>query len=366
MNEAKAMKRVLVAMSGGVDSSVAAILLKEQGYSLVGVTMKVWDYEGVGVKGKETGCCSLDSINDARSLALRMGFPHYVIDLKEVFRKHIINNFVREYMAGHTPNPCVLCNAHVKWEALLEKADQLGCDYIATGHYAGIREVLGRYVISKGKDLGKDQSYVLWGISQKNLARTLLPLGTYHKSEIREIARKHHFERIASKSESYEICFVPDNDYRGFLKRNVEGIGTALDGGEIKDKHGKVLGKHKGYPFYTIGQRRGLEIAMGEPAYVTHIDSDSNTITLGLKEDLLSTHATIRDVNMVMLQEIPADGMQVTGKVRYHDKGTPCTIKPFGTGALLVEFDEPVSAITPGQSAVFYLGDDVVAGGIIA
>lgn len=357
--------RILVAMSGGVDSSVAAILLKEAGHELVGITMKVWDYESSGVKGKETGCCSLDSINDARRLALGMGFPHYVIDLRDEFRQRIIENFVDEYMKGRTPNPCVLCNSYVKWGALLHKADQLGCDAIATGHYAGVREENGRYIISRGVDTAKDQSYVLWGISQQNLARTVLPLGGYTKPQIREIARHHGFTAIAGKPESFEICFIPDNDYRSFIRRNVEGVEEKLAGGDIVDTSGKVLGKHKGYPFYTIGQRRGLDIALGEPAYVSHIDPVSNTITLGFREDTLSTHMTVRDLNMVKLTAIPAEGIHVTGKIRYHDKGTGCVIRPMGGNVLLAEFDQPVSSITPGQSAVFYHGDDIVAGGII-
>ena len=357
--------KVLVAMSGGVDSSVAAVLLAQEGYSLVGVTMKVWDYAGVGVKGKETGCCSLDSINDARKIADSIGFPHYVIDLRDIFRKKIIDNFISEYLRGRTPNPCVLCNSFVKWEALLQKADQLGCDYIATGHYAKIHESEGRYVISKGSDDLKDQSYVLWGISQENLARTLLPLGNYTKPEIRQIASKHGFKSIANKSESYEICFVPDNDYRGFLMRSVEGIENELEGGDVVDTSGKVLGKHRGYPFYTIGQRKGLDIALGKPAYVSNIDPENNRVTLGFREDLLSTHATVKQVNMVKYGRVPLEGLKVTGKVRYHDQGTPCTITPFGDDTLMAVFDKPVSAITPGQSAVFYQDDDIIAGGII-
>lgn len=359
-------KRVLVAMSGGVDSSVAAILLAEQGYELVGITMKVWDYEGAGVPGKETGCCSLDSINDARSLALRMGFPHYVIDLREIFREKIISNFIAEYLRGNTPNPCVMCNSHVKWEALLQKADQLGCTHIATGHYAGVGIHDGRYFVSRGLDTKKDQSYVLWGISQQNLARTLLPLGGYRKPEIREIAANHGFESLAKKAESYEICFVPDNDYRGFLKRSEDGLEERLAGGKIVDKDGKELGTHKGYPFYTIGQRKGLDVALGEPAYVTAIDPETNTVTLGFKDDVLSSETMVKDLNLMKYNAIPPEGLELIGKVRYHHEGVPCRIKPFGFNALSVEFSEPVSAITPGQSAVFYEGGDIVAGGILA
>jgi tRNA-specific 2-thiouridylase len=359
-------KRVLVAMSGGVDSSVAAILLAEQGYELVGITMKVWDYEGVGHKGKETGCCNLDSINDARSLALSMGFPHYVIDLRDIFKEKIISNFISEYLRGHTPNPCVQCNSHVKWEALLLKADQLGCSHIATGHYARVFQADDRYYISRSADPLKDQSYVLWGINQKNLARTLLPLGGFTKPEIREIAARHGFVALSKKGESYEICFVPDNDYRGFLKRSEPGLEEKLAGGAIVNKEGKVLGSHKGFPFYTIGQRKGLEVALGEPAYVTAIDPEKNQVTLGFKDDVFSQEMMVKEVNFMKFGAIPSEGLRLTGKVRYHDKGTSCLVKPFGFQALSVEFEQPVSAITPGQSAVFYEGDDVVAGGIIA
>jgi tRNA-uridine 2-sulfurtransferase len=357
--------RILVAMSGGVDSSVAAILLKEQGYDLVGITMKVWDYESSGVKGKETGCCSLDSINDARRIALNMGFPHYVLDLREEFRKNIIINFVDEYMKGRTPNPCVLCNSYVKWEALLNRAEQLGCEAIATGHYASVRQEKGRFLVSKGVDAAKDQSYVLWGISQKNLSRTLLPLGGYTKPQIREIASSHGFHSIALKSESYEICFIPDNDYRGFIRRNVEGIEERLKDGNLLNQKGEIIGKHKGFPFYTIGQRRGLDTALGKPAYVSHIDPENNTVTLGFRDDILSTHMVVSEVNFQKYESIPAHGLDVTGKVRYHDKGTACTIRPMGDRNLMAEFHHPVSAVTRGQSAVFYDGIDLVAGGII-
>ncbi len=352
-------------MSGGVDSSVAAILLYHQGYELVGITMKVWDYAGSGVKGKETGCCSLDSIHDARKVADKMGFAHYVLDLREEFRHRIIEDFISEYMQGRTPNPCIHCNSFVKWGALLQKADQLGCDYIATGHYARVRAEGSRYIISRGVDPLKDQSYVLYGISQENLSRTLLPLGGYRKPAIRDLAAEHGFTFLAEKGESYEICFIPDNDYRSFLRRNVRGIEKKLAGGNIVDKSGKVLGKHKGYPFYTIGQRRGLDVALGEPAYVSHIDPVTNTVTLGFHDEILSTHMTVKDITMVKYPAIPGDGLKVMGKVRYHDKGTSCTIRAFGTGNLMAVFDNPVAAVTPGQSAVFYEDDDVVAGGII-
>lgn len=353
-----------MAMSGGLDSSVSAILLREQGYDLVGITMKTWDYASSGGSRKETGCCSLDSINDARILAVNLGFPHYVLDLREEFQEHIISNFIDEYMHGRTPNPCVLCNSYVKWDALLKKADQLKCDYIATGHYAAVREENGRYVLSKGIDSKKDQSYVLYGISQENLGRTLLPLGGYHKSEIREIAKDRGFEFLANKSESFEICFIPDNDYRGFLKRNVENLETEVAGGDFVDKEGNVLGQHKGYPFYTIGQRKGLEIALGEPAYVSQIDADTNTVVIGKRDDLLTNHLQIKDVNFVKYNLIDPD-QELMIKIRYHDSGVKCKVKQIGSSLLMVELLSPASAVTPGQSAVIYEGNDVVAGGII-
>ena len=281
--------KVLVAMSGGIDSSVTAMLLHEQGYEVIGVTMKTWDYSSSGGKKKSTGCCSLDDINDARILAVNMGFHHIIIDIREEFGSFIVNNFVDEYLAGRTPNPCVLCNTHIKWDALLKRADQLGCEFIATGHYAQIRQENGRYVISKGVDEWKDQSYVLWGLTQESLARTIFPLGGFKKSEIREMAMERGYKELAQKSESYEICFIPDNDYRGFLKRKVEGLEEKVANGDFVDTQGNVLGKHKGYPFYTIGQRKGLEIALGEPMYVVEIDAPNNRVVLGTKEDLKKT-----------------------------------------------------------------------------
>ena len=255
--------RVLVAMSGGIDSSMAALFLHEQGYEVIGITMKTWDYASAGGSKKETGCCSLDSINDARAISVRYGFPHYVLDLRQEFGDSIINNFVDEYLAGRTPNPCVLCNTYIKWDALLRRADQLECEFIATGHYARIRHENGRYILSKGLDETKDQSYVLWGLTQESLKRTIFPLANLTKKEVRKMAVEKGFAELANKSESYEICFIPDNDYRGFLRRKVADIDTRAGEGDFVTTDGTVIGKHKGYPFYTIGQRKGLEIAVG-------------------------------------------------------------------------------------------------------
>ena len=233
--------RVLMAMSGGIDSSVAAIMLHQQGYEVIGLTMKTWDYASSGINSKETGCCSLDSINDARSIAVEYGFPHYILDIRGEFGEAVIDNFVDEYLAGRTPNPCVMCNTHIKWEALLKRADMLNCEFIATGHYAKVRELNGRYVISKGQDPTKDQSYVLWGVTQECLSRTMFPVGGMEKSAIRQMARDMGFHELANKSESYEICFIPDNDYRAFLKNRVPELETSLEGGNFIDKNGKIL-----------------------------------------------------------------------------------------------------------------------------
>ena len=270
--------RVLVAMSGGIDSSLAAVILHEQGYEVIGMTMKTWDYSTSGGSKKETGCCSLDSINDARNIAVNLGFPHYIIDIRQEFGDFVIDHFTNEYLEGRTPNPCVLCNTHIKWDSLLRRADQLDCQFIATGHYAKVRHENDRYVISRGQDLLKDQSYALWGISQESLSRTIFPLGDLHKSEIKQMAIDKGFFELATKSESYEICFVPDNDYRGFLRRRVEGLEQKVAGGSFVLESGEVVGTHEGYPFYTVGQRKGLGIALGYPVYVTEIQNDTNRV----------------------------------------------------------------------------------------
>ncbi|RLD65933.1 MAG: tRNA 2-thiouridine(34) synthase MnmA [Bacteroidetes bacterium] len=356
-------KRVLMAMSGGIDSSIAALLLLEQGYELVGVTMKTWDYSTSGGGSKETGCCSLDSINDARHLAVSKNFPHYVIDIRDEFEDKIVSNFVSEYIIGNTPNPCILCNTYIKWEALLKRADDMDCQYIATGHYAQLKELNDRYYVTKGIDGGKDQSYVLWGVSQENLKRTLFPLGDYHKSEIRDLARKHGFDNLADKRESYEICFIPDNDYRGFLKRQVKGLEEKVQGGDFVLEDGTVVGKHKGFPFYTIGQRRGLEIAFGEPYYVSAIDAENNRIVIGPRQGLNSTKMIVGKINWQKYDHIE-DGMEVSVQIRHHDPGAAAKLYNDGN-EIRVEFMEEVSAVTPGQSAVFFEGDDVIAGGFI-
>ncbi len=355
--------RILVAMSGGLDSTVAAVMLAEEGYEVIGVTMKTWDYENSGGSKKETGCCSLDSINDARSIAVKHGIHHLILDIRDEFGDFVIDNFIEEYLAGRTPNPCVLCNTHIKWEALLKRAQQLDCEFIATGHYAQVRNENDRYVISKGLDENKDQSYVLWGLSQESLARTRFPLGGFRKTDIRQMALDRGFIEMVNKSESYEICFVPDNDYRGFLKRKVDGLEQRLDGGNFITSEGKVLGKHRGYPFYTVGQRKGLEIAFGEPMFVLEIQPESNTVVLGREEELQRKGMWVRNVNMGKFASIDSP-MEALTKIRYKDAGGFGTIEQ-EDNRMKVVFNNHVKAIAPGQSAVFYDGNDVIGGGWI-
>lgn len=355
--------KILVAMSGGIDSTVAAVMLHEEGYEVIGITMKTWDYASSGGSKKETGCCSLDSINDARAVAVKLGFSHFILDIREEFGNFVIDNFVDEYMAGRTPNPCVLCNTHIKWEALLKRADSMNCEFIATGHYAQVREENKRYVISKGLDEVKDQSYVLWGVSQKNLSKSKFPIGKFRKTEIKQMAREWGYYELANKSESYEICFVPDNDYRGFLKRKLNSEIEKLEGGNFVTTKGEIVGKHKGYPFYTIGQRKGLEIAMGKPMYVTEINPITNTVILGEENELQKNGMWVGKLNMQKYVHV-TDGMEVITKIRYHDKGSIGNLYQ-KDDRIRLEFISRVSAIAPGQSAVFYEGSDVIGGGII-
>ncbi len=356
--------KVLVAMSGGIDSTVAALMLHKEGYEVVGITMKTWDYAASGGGGKETGCCNLDSFNDARAAAVEHGFPHFILDIRDEFGTAVVDNFVDEYLAGRTPNPCVLCNTHIKWRALLKRADALGCDFIATGHYAQVHQhTNGRYFIRKGIDETKDQSYVLWGLQQDLLSRTLLPLGGYRKTEIRQMAHDFGYPELAKKSESYEICFVPDNDYRGFLKRKVEGLEERVSGGPFVDKTGKILGQHKGYPFYTIGQRKGLDIALGKPAFVTGIHPHTNTVVLGDESDLDRREMRVSGINWIKYAGLKNTTEAIT-KIRYKDGGALSELHADGAG-VRVQFYQSVKGIAPGQSAVFYEGDDVIGGGII-
>ncbi|MCS7000065.1 MAG: tRNA 2-thiouridine(34) synthase MnmA [Bacteroidota bacterium] len=356
-------RRVLVGMSGGVDSSAVAALLVEQGFEVIGITIKTYDYELTGGNvGNESSCCSLDGINDARRVALYLGIPHYVVDFTLPFKSRVIDYFTAEYMAGRTPNPCVQCNRHIKWGELLRKADMVGAAYIATGHYARIRrdETSCRYILSRGRDKRKDQSYALWALTQEQLSRTLFPLAEWTKEETRSYLEQKGIP-IARKHESFELCFVPDNDYRRFLSE------VAPESKETKGpilRNGQVIGEHQGYPFYTIGQRRGLGLSSPEPLYVLDILPEHHAVVVGTEDELYHRRLIAESVNTIKYSSIeqPRD-FEV--KIRYKDDGAPAKCWISEDGILQVDFHFPRRAITPGQSAVVYEGDDVVAGGII-
>lgn len=359
-----AKQTVVVGMSGGVDSSVTAALLLEQGYRVIGITMKTYDFDEVGGNVEnETSCCGLGAVNDARLVAAKLEIPHYVVDFRESFGRAVIGNFVEEYLKGRTPNPCVICNREIKWGQLLAKAEALGADYLATGHYARLRfdEQNGRYIISRGKYAQKDQSYALWAVAQSALSKTMFPLGSLTKPEVRDLARRFEL-RNASKDESYEICFVADNSYERFLKDKVPDLETRVAGGEVF-RDGLIAGTHKGYPFYTIGQRKGIG-AFGQKMYVTGIDSATNRVHIGSQKDLDQDVLIAGGVNWSGCER-PTSKMKVTAKVRYKDDDTAATVEPLEDGRIRVVFDSPKRAITPGQSVVLYRGDDMVGGGVI-
>lgn len=353
-------------MSGGVDSSVAAALLKEQGYNVIGLTMHIWDYDSVGGNVfHESSCCSVETMNDARSVCHALGIPHYVVDVRDEFERDVISNFGSEYFSGRTPNPCVLCNSKIKWQVLLDKALELDCDYFSTGHYARVQhnEGTGRYELRRGTDLSKDQAYALWGLTQLQLARTLFPLGELTKIEVRKYAENLNL-KTKHKQDSQEICFVPDNDYSRFLREKYPDKVEKIGQGEIVDTNGEVKGHHRGYPFYTIGQRKGLGIALGKPAYVTRIEAESNRIVIGDKENLNNKCLTAGLVNWIAIEKL-SEPLTLEAQIRYNDPGKAAEIDPLQDGRVRVTFDTFHSAITPGQSVVFFQGDVVVGGGII-
>ena len=370
MSESARNTTVVVGMSGGVDSSVAAALLVEQGYSVIGITIKTFNYDDVGGNDEnDKSCCSLDGINDARMVAARLGIPHYVVDFSEAFGVQVIDNFVEEYMKGRTPNPCVICNRKIKWEELIRKSVKLGADYIATGHYARVWKDEGsqRYVVSRGRDSHKDQSYALWGLTQDSLRRTMFPLADLTKPESRAVADRLGLH-TASKGESYEICFVTDNNYERFLKHKLPDLEQSVADGDIV-MDGKVIGKHRGFPFYTIGQRKGIGVALPDPIYVTGINYKENVISVGYDNELLHSILIAKKLNLIKFGNL-LDGKRLTVKIRYKDIDEPAMVQQTegtgdGEGTVRVRFDQPKRAITPGQSVVFYEGDDVVGGAII-
>ncbi|KAF0153392.1 MAG: tRNA(5-methylaminomethyl-2-thiouridylate)-methyl transferase [Ignavibacteria bacterium] len=360
-------KRVIVAMSGGVDSSVAAALLHKQGYEVIGITMKTWGFMEVGGAPKhESGCCSLDAIFDAKNVANSFDIPHYTVDFTKAFEETVIDNFVDEYLNGRTPNPCVVCNRKIKWEELLKKADSLDAKYVATGHYAIVEynEKSNRYTLKFSRDAKKDQTYALWGLTQESLSRTLFPLGELTKEEVRNLAVEFNL-KTAKKPDSMEICFVADDNYERFLRERVPDLIDKVEEGDFV-YHGKIIGRHKGIPFYTVGQRRGVGIAFGKPIYVKKIDELNNVVELGDKEELMETMVLVHDVNYVSVNQLNENEF-VHAKIRYADKAAKAKIISFDENYIKLSFLEPKNAITPGQSLVIYNEQGyVLAGGIIS
>lgn len=366
--------KIAVAMSGGVDSSAAAAILKEQGHDLVGFTMQLWDQRR-GINVDENGdplpsrCCSLDDVYDARRVAEELGFPFYVLNLEREFERDVVQPFVNSYLTGETPIPCVSCNSRLKFASLDRLALSLGCEKVATGHYARVEfdAATNRYRLLRGKNYDKDQSYFLWELTQPQLSRALFPLGEMSKPEARDAARQHGLTGVSEKKESQEICFVPDGNYSGFIDRYLEaenGVDRLPGAGEIVDTSGRVIGRHEGIHRYTIGQRRGLGIADERPLYVISLDAAQNRVTAGFADDLLSREFTAAGVNWVAFEE-PEEPVRAEVRVRYRHTAAPATITALAEGRARIMFDEPQRAITPGQATVFYRSDEVLGGGWI-
>ena len=355
-------EKVVVGMSGGVDSSVAAYLLKEQGYDVIGVTMQIWEDEEQQRTEENGGCCGLSAVDDARRVADRLEIPYYVMNFKQEFQKKVVDYFVEEYLAGRTPNPCIACNRYVKWESLLKRSMEIGADYIATGHYARIAKLPnGRFAIRNSVTARKDQTYALYNLTQFQLAHTLMPIGEYEKDQVRRIAQEAGLP-VAAKPDSQDICFVPDGDYAAFLKKKA---GERMPGeGDFVTRDGTVLGKHKGITHYTIGQRKGLGLSMGEPVFVSELRPKTNQVVVGEETQVFKKELLCNHLNFMGMEDLE-EPRKVWAKVRYAHKGQWCRIEKQGRDLIRAEFEEPVRAITPGQAVVFYEGEYVLGGGII-
>lgn len=354
-------KTVVVGMSGGVDSSVAAYLLKEEGYHVIGVTMEIWKKDSTDVVECEGGCCGISAVEDARRVAQKLDIPHYVMNFRDVFQEKVIDYFVKEYELGHTPNPCIACNRYMKWEALLQRSLEIGADYIATGHYARIAKLPnGRYAIQNSCSARKDQTYALYNLTQWQLEHTLMPVGAYEKDEIRAIANEQGLF-VANKPDSQEICFIPDNNYKNFLEKET---GKKAVSGNFVDTSGKVLGMHQGITHYTIGQRKGLGMAFGYPVFVSEIRPETNEVVLGRSQEVFSDRLKASDLHYMAVNKF-VRGQRMLAKIRYADPGAICTIEDIHDDEITVVFDEKARAITPGQAVVFYENGYVLGGATI-
>ena len=354
-------KKVVVGMSGGVDSSVAAYLLKNAGYDVIGVTMQIWQDEEVAAQEESGGCCGLSAVDDARRVAYALDIPYYVMNFKREFKDAVMDYFAEEYVKGNTPNPCIACNRYVKWESLLKRSLDIGADYIATGHYARVVQLdNGRYTLKKSATEDKDQTYALYNLTQYQLAHTLMPVGEYTKDEIRTMAGGINL-RVAGKPDSQEICFIPDKDYAKFI---TEYTGKEPSEGNFVTAEGKVIGRHKGIIHYTVGQRKGLNLAMGHPVFVLAIRPETNEVVIGNSNEVYSDILYAGNLNFMSINDLDGE-MEVTAKIRYSHKGSKCRIRKAAEDKIECIFDEPQRAITPGQAVVFYNGDYVLGGGTI-
>ncbi|MFW5631747.1 MAG: tRNA 2-thiouridine(34) synthase MnmA [Acetivibrio ethanolgignens] len=355
----KNTKRVVVGMSGGVDSSVAAYLLKEAGSEVIGVTMQIWQDEEISVQEENGGCCGLSAVDDARRVAAQLGIPYYVMNFKKEFKENVMDYFLEEYLAGRTPNPCIACNRYVKWEALLKRALDIGADYIATGHYARITQLPnGRYTLKTSATQLKDQTYALYNLNQHQLSHTLMPVGEYTKEAIRQIAEEIGLQ-VAHKPDSQEICFIPDNDYGRFISEN---SGELVKPGNFVDEKGNILGTHRGIPYYTIGQRKGLNLSMGRPVFVKEIRPETNEVVISDNESLFSNRVTADKLNFMSIEKLEGE-CRVIAKIRYNHKGALAAVRMISEDTLECVFDEPQRAATPGQALVLYEEDGSVLGG---